>query len=188
MKEFCKVHKKQLIIGAAIVAVLVLCIFLAFQIHRGNARQRDIDARRAQVEERVESFNKADARSGKVELLEQTLQDYVAYEKGEAPLKEVADRYEEAIATMRGYFTSEYDATLLKNTLEAADLEKEEALLSAKAGREQHHGRQQLYRAAEGPQTRPVYRYPGRFFPQGWLGLAPKRFLVAGLPHRMGWE
>ena len=122
MKESLKAHKKAVIV---VIAILIggVCIggYVSYKNHLKAVRQEAIKKTNESIDEAYQNFQKESERTGKLDILKTTVQDYKKYKKSEDKEDECIEAYKDKIASMKKYFTDDYNKSIKKISDEVGD-------------------------------------------------------------------
>ena len=95
--------------------------------------EKTISEYQVKIEQVAKSFSETEARTTKLEILKELIDEVNEYSKTEKPIKEVVQRYKQEIQSMKSCFIELYDTEVKQNTLsDVATITDKEALNNAK--------------------------------------------------------
>lgn len=109
---------KAKIIGVIVVAVILLCGGVGYFLYQENDKQEAIDQKIEEISEVEKKFSASEKREDKINILKSILADMDEYNKSKDKYKEVSEKYESVVSSMRGEFSNEYDASIKENTID----------------------------------------------------------------------
>lgn len=112
---------KAKIIGVIVVIVILLCGGAGYFLYQRNVRQEAIDKKIEEISEVEKKFSASEKREDKINILKNILADMDGYNKSKNKYKEVSEKYESFVSSMRGEFLKEYDASIKENTIDDID-------------------------------------------------------------------
>lgn len=112
---------KAKIIGVIAVIAILLCGGVGYFIYQGNVKQEVMNKKIKEISEVVKKYSASEKREEKVNTLKSMLADMEEYNESKDKFKEVSEKYESAISSMRKDFVKEYDAAVEGNTLDDID-------------------------------------------------------------------
>lgn len=105
-----------------ILIIVALCIvivagggFYFYNSKKNN--EKKIEAQISAIEKKVEEFTNSNERSGKLEALKSTKDDFKKYKEENQTTTTVTQAYEKTITQMTKYFTDDYDKVESENTI-----------------------------------------------------------------------
>lgn len=108
---------KAKIIGVVVVVIL-LCGGAGYFLYQKNVKQEAIDKKIGEISEVEKKFSTSEKREDKINILKSILADMDEYNKSKDKYKEVYQKYESVVSSMRGEFSKEYDASIKENTID----------------------------------------------------------------------
>ena len=112
---------KAKIIGVIVVIAILLCGGVGYFIYQGNVKQEAINKKIKEISEVEKKYSASEKREEKINTLKSMLADMEEYNESKDKFKEVSEKYESAISSMRKDFVKEYDAAIEGNTLDDID-------------------------------------------------------------------
>lgn len=109
---------KAKIIGVIIVVVVLLCGGVGCFFYQANAKQEVIDKKIKEISDIEKKFSASEKREDKINMLKSILADMDEYNESKDNFKEVSEKYESVVSSMRDVFLKEYDAVIKENTLD----------------------------------------------------------------------
>lgn len=112
-------ENKKKVISIAIVAILALGVFGAYQYNSYKEAQRvkQIEICESKLTKDYEAFNKAETREDKLSKFKNIVKECKEYKNSENYFEEVSNDYDSKIKIMKKYFVNGYQEEIAKNTL-----------------------------------------------------------------------
>lgn len=112
---------KAKIIGVIVVVVILLCGGAGYFLYQGNVKQEAIDKKIEEISGVEKKFSTSEKREDRINILKTILADMDGYNRSKDKYKEVSEKYESFVSSMRGEFLKEYDASIKENTIDDID-------------------------------------------------------------------
>ena len=123
----------KIILLSLVTLVLFGVIVLGIHTYLNWQTEKTISEYQVKIEQVAKSFSETEARTTKLEILKELIDEVNEYSKTEKPIKEVVQRYKQEIQSMKSCFIELYDTEVKQNTLsDVATITDKEALNNAK--------------------------------------------------------
>lgn len=123
----------KIILLSLVTLVLLGVIVLGIRTYLNWQTEKTISEYQVKIEQVAKSFSETEARTTKLEILKELIDEVNEYSKTEKPIKEVVQSYKQEIQSMKSCFIELYDTEVKQNTLsDVATITDKEALNNAK--------------------------------------------------------
>lgn len=117
MRETYNKNKKSILISISILVILAIMLGYAVYKSNENKKQLAINSELSSIKEISNNFESED-REEKLDSLKLILEDYNEYKNSANKYNAVVTSYENKVAEMKKWFISDYDKTIIENTLD----------------------------------------------------------------------